>query len=202
MSVSISWTADGLWSWLIENEGDIPRAKIVRAVRRAQKQAFLDWCKLPLIGLSLRFSPRGFADLGLTPRSRGYQRRQIKKLGQVLPYVSPNGSQDGASGTMRNAVMSGGYRVSSINGTGNAVTTQLSVTGARQLNRISDEHHGATYRREFLGFDAGGKKDAEWILARTNELAMQYLRKDMERARKKVLVRQRYAQNNASYGAA
>ena len=90
---------------------------------------------------------------------------------------------------MRNDVMSGGYRIANLNSTGSTVTTQLSVTGARQLNRLGDK--GATYRHEFLGFDAGGAADAAWILKRSQTLTMEYLQQDIARARRVKLRGQR-----------
>ena len=87
MSVAITWSADGLWSWLTENPGSIPQARITRAVRRAQKQSFLEWCQMKAgaaVGLGLRFSERGFSLLSLTPRSSGYRKQQRKILGKEL----------------------------------------------------------------------------------------------------------------------
>ncbi len=190
MSVTITWSVDGIWSWLTENPNAIPKARIVRAVRRAQKNAFSEWCQMKPganVGLGLRFSERGFGLLNLTPRSRTYRKQQRRVLGKELPYTSPRGSVDGPSGSMRNDVLSGGYSITNLNKSQSYVTTQLSVTGARQLNRLGSKGNAAIYRHEFLGFDGGGRADAKWILDRSHVLILDYLKQDIARAQRKQL---------------
>ena len=180
MPVSISFTMEGMWSWLHANPDAIARAKLVSCVRLAQRDAFREWASQGRgqpVGLELRFSERGFSLLGMTPRAASYQTRQIKFFGKVLPYASP----DNNTGQMRSLVLGGGYAISNLAGD-EAVTTQFSVTGANILNRLGGNK--SVYRQEFLGFDRGGKADAAWLKTRSNELAWERIKKEVQSGQK------------------
>lgn len=175
-------------------------------MRKAQKQAIGEWAQLRGgdTGLALRFEPEAIGVLGLTPRSQKYQSRQIKTLGDRYAYVAPlsrGKSQLSPSGTMRRSVMGGGYSITGKNGGDTVVTTQMSITGARILNRLADPWR-TIYTREFLGLDRGGRRDAVWITERANALTKDYLFKELTTARKTFLSAQASAQNAASEGSA
>jgi len=179
----IIWTASGLFAWLAANPAAVRQEKIRAILRKCQKQAVNEWGqKQGAIGLPERFEEGGDKALGLTPRTDGYRARQRNSpLRRVIPYMSPN--HDG--GTMRRAVLNNGWRIQARNGT-DEVTTEFTITGARGLNRIKSPY-GQTYRREFLGFAAGGHRDGEWINARVMELALPLIVAEISKAQKRVL---------------
>lgn len=201
--VRLDLDAQGLWSWL-SSQGAALRADLVAAIcARAQAQAFAEFANgRGDHSLAVRFTHRAFALLGLTPRSRRYQRRQMRVFGTTLPYVAPRRrsylavaralTKPGAN--VMNVVRSlaafkphardltlvpqVGWRVQ-VGGRARAVTTRFTVAGMRILNRGGAK--AAVYRREFLGFDRGGAADGRRIAARSNELALTHLRAAVER---------------------
>jgi hypothetical protein len=183
MPVEITWTASGVWAWLAAHPEAVKRQKIRAVVRAAQKQAFEEWCgiRVGMVGLGARFTANAFNLLRLTPRSTGYQARQRKVLGRVLPYVSPTKT----SGTMERLTLGGGWNVTNRNGTDD-VTTVMAITGARQLNLLR-EPFGPIYRKEFLGFKDGGARDAVWIRRRAEVLMHAELVAEMKRAQRRTL---------------
>lgn len=185
-------TANGVWTFLLANPEAVQRERILTIVKNAQKQAFDEWTKTVggSVGLALRFRPEAFGVLQLTRRSTGYQTRQIKTLGSLYPYVAPlskktEGNTSKPSGQMRNEILGGGYNIQGKNTGNNVATTQLSITGARTLNLLGTSGpqasgKGPIYRREFLGFDRGGRRDAEWLVKRANELTQDMLLKELQ----------------------
>ncbi len=182
MVLKISLSGTGFVSWIASNGASARADKIKAAMRKAQKQAIAEWTQLAggSVGLALRFQPEAFGTLQLSERSTGYMRQQMRTLGKIYPYVAPftKSGQISPSGTMRRLVLGGGYDIASKNSGGDTVTTQFSVTGARILNRLKDPWR-TTYTREFLALDRGGRRDAQWITNRANELTRQYIFREM-----------------------
>ncbi len=206
MAASVKLSAEGLWSWIMGNPDLVRKERVVAALRKAQKQAITEWCALPAgpVGLAGRFIPSAFSTLGLTPRSQSYQKRQRKTLGAAIPYVGPlnRGKQLSPSGSMRRAVLSdGGHRITNKNNGGTVATTILSLGGARILN-IGSSKNAAAYRREFLGLDRGGRRDVDWIVTRANDLASQFILREIQSARRIRLRDQAKAQAEYNEGAA
>lgn len=190
--VKITWTADGLWAWLANNPGTLRRERVYAILRKAQKQTLTEWTQMRAsgVGLAMRFDPQSAALLGLTQRSPKYREQQRRTLGGIFPYVAPLSRgrlQLSPSGTMRRAVLGGGFGIASKNTGGEVVTTQITVTGARILN-YNNSPNAALYRREFLGFDVGGRRDAEWIKRRGNELAGPALLMEIQRANRRTII--------------
>jgi hypothetical protein len=185
MVVEIKIEVDGLFAWLAEHPEAVKRSRIATLARAAHKVAFNEWAqKHGAIGLEERFTADAFNTLGLTPRGKGYQNRQHNVLRRTLPFTSP----DHNSGTMRRAVLSNGWRIQNKNNGGDAVETEMTITGARGLNRIKAPF-GDVYRREFLGFDRGGRGDAQWIEKRAAELFRDALVAEIQKAQKRELRR-------------
>jgi len=182
MPGEITWTASGLFAWLAANPAAVRQEKIRAILRKCQKQAVNEWAqKHGAIGLPERFTEEGARVLDLTPRKPGYQNRQRNVLRRTLPYTSPNHT----SGGMRRAVLNDGWRIRARNGT-DEVTTEFTITGARQLNRIKAPY-GQVYRSEFLGFSMGGHRDGEWINARVLELSIPLIVAEISKAQKRTL---------------
>lgn len=186
--IEIDLSHEGIMAWLGNDPPEARKQKLRTMARKAQKEAVTQWTALAAStqkGLAYRFDPSAFTGLNLTPRSRRYQTQQIKSyLGAVTPYVAPKDtvSKSGSvveTGSMKRAVTGGGFSIVGRNKSTD-VTTVLAITGARILNEMGDA--GQIYRDEFLGFDGGGKRDAEWIQNRTQTLLLQYMIDDMARA--------------------
>ena len=182
MPVEITWTASGMWAWLAEHPAEVKRTRIRTIVRAAQKQALQEWCQIRvgMVGLGARFTANGFSLLHLTQRSSSYRKQQERKLGQIVPYVSPTSH----SGDMMRATLGGGWNITNKNAT-DEVTTEMAITGARQLNMLGAK--GAQYRKEFLGFKDGGARDAAWIQHRVQILIHAEVVKEIQRAQRRVL---------------
>lgn len=185
--INVTITRAQIMAWLGKDTKDA-RRKYMDLTLTAQKQAVLEWSKLSpgdRLGLAYRFTPEAFAGLGLTYRSKRYQTQQIKSpLGAATPYVAPYTSLSKSgkrveSGSMRQQVLNGGYNADGRASHGDAVTT-YTVTGARILNQLGA--NGARYRDEFLNFGAGGRRDADWIANRTQELLLKWMQEDMHSA--------------------
>ena len=207
MAITVTWTASGLWAWFAENPGAIAAARLKTLIRKAQRQTFEEWLSMKSgqsVGIGVRFGERGFSALALSMRAASYRHHQIKRLGTVLPYTSPQGSSlGGASGGMRDAILGGsGARVAAKNDGQTMVTTTLAITGAQVLNMPNPAGTNPLYRRQFLAFDAGGKLDAAWLKQRSDELAWIFIAQDLQKAHRREMRAAAAVQNEASAGAA
>ena len=179
--------ASGLWAWL-EAEPDSRRGRTVRQLaKQASQRAWDEFVagKLPKDqdgGLKMRFSPRAWDALGLTARGAKYERYKAKKLGgRNLPYTSPNSGSH-----MRDllGIKGPGYQLKNVRDDGGTVTTQMTLPGARILNRIR-KPKGAIYRTEFLQLAGRAKHQADAIVARALEILLELLRDHLAKQRKR-----------------
>lgn len=192
----IKMEGSGLFAFLKSHGTGVRTCVIADIVAQAQGQAFVEWCERSGdVSLAVRFEPRGFGLKRFTERSKGYQTKQRKWMGgQTTPYVSPRVPEllavaKAITAPHRNArrilqalatrhehardvvrTRGTGFNVRTTGGT-RVVRTKLTLPGLRQLNQIRAPK-GDIYRREFLGFNAGGKADGLWIRARAQELAL------------------------------
>jgi hypothetical protein len=179
MPDSAELIASGLWDWLAA-EPDSKRAQTVRRLaKQANRQAWQEFIagtlpKDPAGGLQLRFSPRAWDILGLTPRGARYERYKQRKLGgRNLPYTSP-----GRGTHMRDllGIQGVGHTLRPERAAGGSVTTVLRLPGARVLNRIRNATRRAVYRAEFLQLSGRARAQSDAITARALDLLLALLR--------------------------
>jgi hypothetical protein len=139
-----------------------------RNARKALRQSFAEWCvakRLP--GLGARFRAESATELGFTPRSLKYRKRQIKKYGAAHPFVSPMLNKTHVRDLINKP--DSGFRLKAKNQPG-AVVVELTLPGARDFNRHF-KGHAAIYRTEFMRLaHPSARRDAAWLIARANEL--------------------------------
>ncbi len=115
----------------------------------------------------------------MTQRSEGYVAR-VRRFygGRYLPYVSPTRNGSTNNGHMRDKIRqpNAGFRIAARNGT-EIVTTRLFLPAARGLNPHP------VYRKEFLALDTTNRLDAEAIENRTQEIAIDMLRNEINRTK-------------------
>jgi hypothetical protein len=179
--------ASGLWAWL-ESEPDSRRGRTVRRLAKiASQRAWEEFVagRLPKDsdgGLKMRFSPRAWDALTLTARGAKYERYKEKRMGgRNLPYTSPN-----AGSHMRDmlGIKGPGFQLRNLREEGGTVTTQLTLPGARILNRIR-KPKGAIYRSEFLQLAGRAKHQADAIVARALEILIELLREHLAKQPKR-----------------
>lgn len=129
-------------------------AGLRRITRKAHKATIGDYMtrkKSPAFGDRFDFQ-RG-ARFRFSPRSEGYQRRQRKRFGKALPYVSPTRAGTKGAGHLRSIVTrpGRGHRITARNVPSPEVRTRLRLPAARILNLIK-KPYGQRYRDEFLRF--------------------------------------------------
>lgn len=172
-----------LMAFIDQHPDTVRRDLVKRDVKKGQQQALSEWAtRRGQRSLSHRFQPSAFRTLGLASRTDRYERRQRIWIGRVAPYVSPWRNK---TNKMRNIMTlpGAGWRVRSPRGGDDVVRTQLKLPGAKVLNWFSG--FDARYRREFLGFSAGGRGDAAWIERRAVRLGMDLISQRVSRARRR-----------------
>lgn len=171
-------TVSGVWAWMKKHPGFIGRRRVTELAKQASQQAFTEFVhNRSLQGIGLRFSPRAYDILGLTPRSPKYEARKKKFFGKDLPYVSPTRTYH-----MRDILgVRGPGHSFSHGGVGEigSVSTTLKLPGARNLNRVKGIH-AADYRREFLQLRERAKEQGDRIAKRAVELFAAALIAEME----------------------
>ncbi|MBA3685243.1 MAG: hypothetical protein H0W72_08385 [Planctomycetes bacterium] len=176
--IGIEILKSGFWALL----ADAGRDRDIRTIaRQAVKQATQEFAtRTGRESLDFRFSDKAFGPLQLKPRSVKYRKRQTSLFGRALPFTSPRRKV----GHMRDLVRLpvAGHRVSNKNGGSGDVVAQLTVTGARILNRRPE------YRAEFLNLNRGGRgqdaTSARWITGRAIDLMRRYLQEFLTRPRR------------------
>lgn len=191
----ISWTVEvSGFPGLAAQRSQMRRA-IAEVGKAAQIQGWSDWIEgRAQTKLRDRLGFQAFALYQFSARSAQYQKRQRKILGATRAYFSPRGGNfaglaqslaDLAAGRgnmlaviqqLRRHVRShGGHLVDLVHRPGgwrvraaasvNAARSELTLPGARILNRIRPPH-GERYRRELLDLARGGGRDRNAIAAR------------------------------------
>ncbi len=208
--IHIEGDVQGAFAWMRRHGGSLTQAEIARITLLAQARAFAEWAtRSGDRSLAVRFDTKAFSLLNLRRRTPNYERRQIRAFGRIIPYVSPRRRGYLAVAQALTAPRINPLRIlralgnqgrrhardlTLVPGTGwnlvptarsRIVATRFTVAGMRILNRGGAGH--AIYRRQFLGFAGGGKADAQWLLTRANELAMDMMRAAFTAARKEPL---------------
>lgn len=184
--IEVDWQLTGMFAWLRSPRW---RADVRRITRKANKQAINEWLtRRHSPALRDRFKPGQRGRLQLAQRSPGYERRQVKFFGRVLPYRSPTHRGTFGTGHMAELILKQKrFRVAAANNTGDVVVTRFRITGARILNRIK-QPYGDQYRREFLRLRHGSNRaDRDWIERRSQELIWQGLEQLWKRQQRKAL---------------
>ena len=121
-------------------------AAIRQAAAQAGAQALEEWRRRHL---PRRFRADAFSAYGYSPRSPKYARRQKRRYGGPVPYVSPRPAGHSGGAHMRDLLQQeGGTALQSVVRRG-VVTISLTLAAAKVLNF----HPG--YRSEFLGWGRG-----------------------------------------------
>lgn len=175
MPYELQWSASGVLA-LCADPQMAPKLRAI--VKAAHLAMWREWCSArgnARFGLHTRFGRAAFAKLGLTPRSRGYQKRQLKVFGELRAYESPNLSRP-PERHMRALLKHEkvGWRIAGRD-TSDEVVSRLYLPGARAIN------FHAQYRKEFLALDQRTAERA-WMLARVNELVAEALGLSLQRS--------------------
>lgn len=172
----------------ITSEAKTGGAQIKTCVRAALRTALVKYATGRLRGASLRdrMIPGAFQRYHFSRRDARYERQQIRRLGQLIPYYSPRIidmagltialTKGNAQDLFRKvADMANRYKphlrdLVRVPGTGftvrespnssRTVSAFLALPGARVLNRNKNGVSGAAYREELLDFSLGGNRDA------------------------------------------
>lgn len=163
MFYEVEWTGTGIFAML--QEPTFP--KWLRSqVRKAHRRAWTEWATTTGArrhGLRSRFGRGAFAKHGLTRRSPGYRRRQLRILGGEMPYQSPDRRPLALHMRGKMTTEGVGWRLTLRNATQEVVSVFNAAPGAKALN------FHPQYRREFLALDRKAAESAE-IMDRIAEL--------------------------------
>lgn len=165
-------------------------------VKAAQLTALREYAQggLPGAGLADRFKPSAFGLYGFTPRSRAYQKAQVRATGTLTPYVSNRGKDytKVAVNLLRGNVLGAiqalaaehrannmhlrdqvripgvGYTVKFLGKSNQVAKAVLRLPAARILNRGGARTQ--RYRQQLLDLSLGGGRDARAIAARFRQM--------------------------------
>ncbi len=128
-------------------------------------------------GFGLRFSPRAYSELGLSPRSSWYVKRKLKVFGRDLPNVSP--ARKGANHLREILKVRGsGYNLKTT-AKQSVASVKITLPGARKQNQYGKNWE--EYGRELLTLTGKQAWQGQIIMKRALEIFRQEIWEEFNR---------------------